>query len=197
MHEELAMPRLLDMPITFGLDTKAKRQQWLKETPSKKRDALEDTDAYTLYRTGTEEGYLFAVAKDNEDLVYMVRYKRNVISKKYIGVASITQVALWANVAHPASIQLAKHVVFDILPTLSNSIISDSVQSDDGKKFWKRILSMADSKGLTYGLIEGGANTKHRPTSEENSSEFFERIETTVYGKTSKHERFRFFIRFV
>jgi hypothetical protein len=190
--KEYASPYLEDTDEDFGLDTKQQREErteFLLKDSSLRLIEKHHKD-YELYRVGdSKRGTYFAVSDD--DLRYYMEYKEN---KNLLG-RSVTQTAVWALDARAGlPTGFVTHVVFDILIPKFQILLSDSIQTRDGKRLWIGLMDRASRKGFIVGLIN--ENTKERFVYNKHEGALPDWAQHTVkgWGKNIAYMPLRFFI---
>jgi len=113
----------------------------LKKNP---QEIFDLGDGVKVYRVGTNKGYIF-MYNPKEDLIgYYVQLeeqKRSLLGKK------VTQTAVWRSMEDEKADGLTYKVVFDYLLKKYPAIMSDKIQTQDGKNFWIRLMFRALNRG--------------------------------------------------
>jgi hypothetical protein len=122
------------------------------------RDVLKDTRKRALEKFGNGEYTLFELPRafalvrhEQEDLriVYYMQYK--LAFHKFIGRQCAQQIAVWRDNADPFSSGIAKHLFFNYLLTNYKTVITDSMQTPDGQRFWdNRVVEALQQKLYVY-----------------------------------------------
>lgn len=192
MEKLLAMPSLCDT-TDFGLsDESFNRSQglkWLKRNPT----IVEKLPNSTLYRVGSHEQGFFFLWEPAEKLVgYYIRYE--VKRSKFHGV-SVTQTALWRSLTSPDSEDMTRHVVFSILLEEYPAIMSDQIQTEEGRRFWLDLMTKALTRKYKVSLV----NFLSRKILDINSSAELRLLSTSSSDNpwswnSTKHRSIRFMI---
>jgi hypothetical protein len=161
MKEVTAMPSLCDV-TTFGLENEAFNRksglEWLKRNPR----IVEELPHSTLYRCGDAQNGFFFLWEPNDRLVeYFIRYETK---KTKLHGLSVTQTALWRSLTSRDNRGLTRHVIFDMLLPQYKSLLSDQIQTADGKRFWIDLMSESLGKDLNVYLIDFLSQKIHRIT---------------------------------
>lgn len=185
-------PQLLDGGTDFGMGDKSfnrsQTQKWLKK---KVEDFGEDTFGI-LFRTGdNQNGYYILYNKETKLTDYFIKYEY----KKISGAGPfITQVLLWRRLSATFKDgSITNHVFFDILLKKYNQIASDQQQTEDGKRFWIRMMSIAHRKGHKIGIAEQGKIIYFDPK-ELSYDDWIEQNELDSWGEEESKRMIRFII---
>lgn len=151
MKEVLSMPSLCDA-TDFGLSNEVfNRSQavlWLKRNPN----LLESIGDSSLYRIGdSANGFIFLYDPRSKFITYYIRYKTK---KTKLHGLSVTQTSLWRSLGAPDTEDITRHVVFDILLKEYPAILSDQLQTDDGRRFWIDLMGKALTRGYQVALVD-------------------------------------------
>lgn len=122
----------------------------LKKTPA---EIYEENDRYIFARYGSEDkGEIAWISKEKgeEEVQYYVEFKNLKIKGFH---QSMTQTKVWRSFNLPIS-GLVEKVFFDVLFKKYGAITSDSAQTENGRDFWKRQMSIAHEKGYYIGLYD-------------------------------------------
>lgn len=114
---------------------------------------LEKNDLIVLgdYQNG-DQGEIFLYRHDLDLITYFVRYE---IKQVEPFGRCVTQVALWRS-ADPGIEGVAKMVFETYLLQHFDAIISDSMQTRDGQRFWVGRMGVAAREGKSVGIIVNG-----------------------------------------
>lgn len=119
-------PQLIE-PLD-GVKLQQKIMNYYKKYPSK----FKPTDTEYLYKSGDNYNGYYIFLRDNR-IDYFVRYK----AVKNISKKSMRQVLVQRFRYDYKSIGIPKKVFFDYLLHTFSGIISDTQQTQEGKKFWE------------------------------------------------------------
>lgn len=192
----MAMPYLTDndnaeFPRILGNETTNRKlvHFLLKRNPKEIFDLGDDVK---VYRVGTNKGYLF-MYNPHEDLIgYYValeEQKKSLLGKK------VTQTAVWRSMEDEKADGLTYKIVFDYLLKLYPAIMSDKIQTHDGKNFWIRLMFRALGRGHEVVLADLNARSIEEITMKADL-----RLLTTnppadnPWGQMLKHKAMRFAI---
>lgn len=138
-----AMPSLCDS-TDFGLSNKLyNKKQALKFL--KRARVLNEIGESVLYLYGDESnGSIFLYDTRQQLITYYIRYRAR---KSRLNGESVTQTMLWRLLGAPDTEGLAKDVVLKILLKEYPAIMSDRIQTEEGKTFWIGLMGSLLSKG--------------------------------------------------
>jgi len=131
-------------------------------------------------------GHTIFVMSDTRRLLYFVKF----VDKSYSALRGrhVTQIAVWRRAGTPSG--LAKHVFWEYLFPIHCTIMTDSMQTAQGRYFWgDRVQEALQSGHLVYRV-----NVLKRERSPIRSFDEFEAWRRTVYGAEDKHEQERVII---
>lgn len=140
--------QLFEMPQIVGdidwslSDESFNRKHLASLLRNKDTEFLENFNKLKLYRN---KGQFFAIT-ENEKLAYWIKTKQKYHSM--ISETAITQVALWRDTDNLHSKNLPSYVFFDYLLKEFHTIMVDSQQTKDGKRFWMNRVAEAFDKEL-------------------------------------------------
>jgi hypothetical protein len=136
-------------PTEFGLDqddTNTKlAKEWLAD---KRKRPLEQLGGgqYTLYEL--PRAFILVDHEDqhNPKLVYAMQYK--LAFHRFIGRQCAQQIAVWKDPTALITRGMATHIFGDHLLSTYKTVITDSMQTPDGQRFWDERIAEALSVGL-------------------------------------------------
>jgi hypothetical protein len=141
----------------------------------------------TFYRLTRRNGGEFAlIAADTGMIVYYMQYET--AQRAGLGRCA-TQVKVWMTIA-PGSIGIATEVFFRIMLTDFDSMVSDHIQTDDGRQFWLRRMAEAIQKDMRVGLLDHGTPIEY--DSRIGWSSWLAKVDG--WGKLPEHHERLFFI---
>lgn len=147
------MPYLDAGQIDWGLSDpvrNGRRSGLIQHTP---HTILRSDQFGALYRRVRPQGGDFAhIATKTGLITYFMEYtttQRGVFGK------SATQIKVWATIA-PGMVGIAADIFFNVMLAEFDSMISDRIQTDDGRRFWLRRMAEAIQKGMHVGLLDHG-----------------------------------------
>lgn len=185
------MPSLCDS-TDFGLTNEAANRKFRLQLERKHPTLLQDLGSgLALYQHGSEkDGAYFVVG--NDLIAYYMRYKA--MKKNLVGAQSVTQTAVWQSLSAPLPSGFVLSMVFDILLKKYPAVVSDRIQTAEGKNLWVRLMGLALSKGYSVSLLDFSANTKH-PIQSEAELRLWSTDESGAWAfKSRRHENLRFLI---
>lgn len=135
----------------FGLGTakinKEHAEKYLKDKPT---EIYEETDKFVFARFGSyNKGVIAYIDKIDKMLLYIVEFEQILIKEIH---KSMTQTKVWRS-DFLTKKNMAESV-FNMLIDHTGTICSDMDQTIDGKRFWKRQMSVANENGYIIGLWE-------------------------------------------
>lgn len=181
-------------PTEFGLDDDVKNASVAKDWLSDKRkQPLEQFDGgrYTLYEL--PRAFILVDHSDNKTpkLVYAMQFK--VAFHKFIGRQCAQQIAVWRDPTSLATKGLARHVFTDYLLQNYKTVITDSVQTPDGQRFWDERIAESLNEGM-YVYYVNLLPTREIVNIE--SVEQYKKIKNSkeIWGDETKHQARRIII---
>lgn len=141
--EELCETPQYTFPQEFGLDDINSNRSQTRELLKKPKTPLRSIGDYTLY----EFSRAFALIKNEPaEIAYIVRFQHSFV--KLLGRSCVSQILVWRNNLVPETRDLATEIFFGHLLPNTKTIITDSYQTDDGKRFWENRIQDAFRLGL-------------------------------------------------
>lgn len=116
-----------------------------------------------LVRKGREYAVL---DHEKKEITYYMEYRE----KSFGGHRTVFQNFIWRNLTVPELAGLPTKVFFEYLLPIHGKIVTDQVQTDFGKGFWRNAIGVAISKGLHVYFFD--LNKKERPTEIKDQSDF-------------------------
>lgn len=154
---EITKSNLFEMPyldagtFDWGLEDpkrNLRRATLIQNTPHK---VVRSDQFGILYRRTRSQGGDFAyVVADTKLITYFMEY---VAAQRGIFGKSATQIKVWASIA-PGMVGITGDVFFNIILAEYDTMVSDRVHTDDGRKFWLRRMAEALQKGMHIGLLD-------------------------------------------
>lgn len=143
----------------------------------------------TMYEF-TDKGYSYYFIYNSESngtdrIEYFVRFHAIDFDASLSPRKAIRQVLLWRNKSSMYSVDVAKHVFWDLLFPQFKCLASDSQQTSSGKFFWTSAVGSALKKGLTVRII----NTNDKTFIDVTSIEEFAKYVPTTWGTKSWFQR--------
>lgn len=147
-----SMPQLI--PTTdFGMSTESARHRKLEKLQaSPKLQELnlqfQRCKLYTVIKDpAMEYNYVFSIDDSSQKLGYFIEYVTYKVGNS-VGTDAVTQVGLWRNSALWSSNGLAKFIFFNYLIPKFNTVMSDSLQTESGQRFWHGRMIEAIQAGM-------------------------------------------------
>lgn len=125
-------------------DTKTNKAWVSKHIPIAQRVGIWKNGKLLHVQTKNKQAFYFLLDETQTQAVYAVRY--NVISCPGLPEACC-QTSLWRDSASAQSVSIAAWVFFHKLLPRFGSVLSDGVQSNEGKAFWLRRCFEAEELG--------------------------------------------------
>ncbi len=100
-----------------------------------------------------------------------------------------TQIKVWATIA-PGMVGIAADIFFNTMLAEYDTMVSDRVQTDDGRKFWLRRMAEALQKGMYIGLLDHGTTIAYDPKISWN--QWLAQVDG--WGKNPEHHERLFYI---
>jgi hypothetical protein len=158
----------ISLSAPFLLDEAYKPHKWVKESSNKENTALllnsarliqdykeseEQGVNYSLYVADTKSGETyFLYDLEDQISVYVAEIEKNQFIKPLH--SAVCQVSIWRDKGAVGVMNVAPYIFWNILYKRYGSIISDSIQSDDGKAFWLRRVDEAKHRGLVVAVVD-------------------------------------------
>lgn len=147
-----AMPSLCDS-TDFGLSDPQANKKFAASLTRKKCYPLHFRK--NLFRCGSDEdGCIFLFNPESKQIEYYIKYKKLV---KNLTGQSVTQTALWRDLASEEATDLTNEIVFAYLIPKYGAIMSDKIQTDAGQQFWIRLMTRALKSGFKVKLADYGS----------------------------------------
>lgn len=147
-----SMPQLI--PSTdFGMSTEAARQRKLSKlmsSPKLKELALDYPRCKLFNVVGDKDlayNYVFSIDNQSQEMGYFIEYVTYKVGNN-LGTEAVTQVGLWRNKRLISSNNLGTFIFFNYLLPHFNTIMSDTLQTESGMRFWHSRMEEAITKGL-------------------------------------------------
>ena len=146
----ISMPELI-ADTSFDLDDPEVRKEMFKRLTQK--SSCEKVGSYKsmeFFATGrsSNEGYWFLLNKRGDDLVYVCRFVTLGASSTSFRSKVVTQIAVWRNYDVYDTRQFPAYIFFKMLVPKYGTVMSDSQQTKDGRRFWQSRMGDALHKGL-------------------------------------------------
>ena len=147
----VSMPELI-ADTSFDLDDDVTRKELFAKLTNK--SSMERIGAYKgleFYATGrkSNEGYWFLLNKRGDDLAHVCRFVTLGASSVQFKTKVVTQIAVWRNYNYAESRSFPAYIFFKMLLPKYGVVMSDSQQTNDGRKFWQSRMLDALHKGLS------------------------------------------------
>lgn len=193
-QDEAMSPRRIPASESgFGFDDlKTNRIRYTEYKDKKASSVIENMATATINRYGdSHNGSIVGLNHADRTIFYYVQYKQ--LNKKLMG-QTVTQTLLWSQ-RSAITQNLTRKMVFDYLLKQWPIIMSDTQQTPDGERFWRSLISIADGKGLEYGLANLNTQEIEKPEKDEGPLDFWDRVNDKAYGTHEKFEARRFWIK--
>jgi hypothetical protein len=177
------------LPEILDNDSKNKNLYLQYNRPSSRTHILFSWEDNSLQLV--EKGQRLVLLNHNDQRIeYYMQYEYG----SFRSIKTITQIAIWAHQAFALpnikGVSAIKWVFFNYLLPKAEAIAADSLQTEDGKKFWLRRLRDAWDKGLHTYLVLRDKNTvvEIKTTKELNA------LASYIWGTHVRYEFRRAFI---
>lgn len=157
----------------------------------KKTDTIEDAPGYEIFRTGSNsDGNVVMYDKMGGHIDYMIHYE----AYKYPWIGrTVSQIMLWRRQGSLYTKGLTTRMFFEYLLPKYHCILSDRMQTEDGKKFWIDRMAEATTRGLRVGLA--GMDQKKVIWYDPSASLYLAWLTTNNgWGDKESFQRFRYVI---
>jgi hypothetical protein len=192
MSTILAMPGLCDV-TDFGLSNDAYNRKVAHSLLKKNPEIIFDLgDNVKVYKTGTNKGYIFLYNPEKDLIGYYVRYEEQ--QNSLVG-RKVTQTKLWRSLGDEKAVGVTYKIVFDYLLKKYQAIMSDRLQTENGKDFWIRLMLYALDRGHEVVLADLNSRTiKKIDTTHELRLITNSPVNEGPWGYMIKHQAMRFAI---
>lgn len=157
MEQVEALPQLVD-PTDFNLNNKTSNSKFLldlRKKPSKKKVGslkLRNKQMVPIWQSGglNDKGYFWIEFQDH--LVWLVKFE--LLRRTWLPKQSTTQVALWRGGSVLLPRATSSKLFFTIVFKRTGCMLSDRLQTEEGKRFWLDRMGDAIEDGLHVGLAD-------------------------------------------
>lgn len=183
---------MLVSPDEFGLDNAMGNFKVWKKIKDKTRHIFEENDDYSLFQVGTwYNGYVIMLDKKVHKIVYLIQTIKESIP--HFGSA-VCQIKLWRDDSSLLVQGVTKKMFFDVLLNNNGVIVSDSVQTNDGMKFWIRRLADAINLHKKVYLVNTKTKELHEYNPKERYDTWINGLKNKAWGSGSNFSDWRFVI---
>ena len=128
----------------FNLDEKDfNNAQALKMLRNRNKQAIKQYGDYTLWEF--PQSYAL-IRNDVSEIGYIVKFKYKYFNR--LQRKCVSQVMVWRDIGVAEQMGMAREIFFNYLLPTTQTIISDSMQTPEGKAFWWRRIHEAFSNGM-------------------------------------------------
>lgn len=153
-------------------------------------EILDADDELTFYKLKNTIGLIHQGTSGPPRLIYYVQWKE--IFHKLVGHTAITQVAVWRDKLSPLSQGVASKIFWEFLLPITDVLMTDAMQSDDGKTFWINRIGEAFKHGLRVYYLSLMQTAGKQPPEliEIENANHFERLarEKEFWGREDLHK---------
>lgn len=133
-------------PTDFRLSDPAVNRAFIAKQLPQQAEIIEQTPDYKIIRTGDgNQGWIFLHNLHQDTADYVIQYKTR--NWPWLN-RTVTQCVLWRNPASPYVGDITKRMFFDYLLLRYGTIMSDRLQTMQGRDFW--MARMRDAVKLKY-----------------------------------------------
>jgi hypothetical protein len=175
------------LPTDFGLnDEKENRKQTMRFLRDADRELVKSfAHDINLYEVGRQ---FCLIDETNNHLIYYMRWEE--IFHKFVGHRAACQIAVWRDQNKPGYEETAREIFFDHLLPKYGVVITDALQTPDGRTFWIRRVGDAFRRNLNvyYLNLMQSTDGVSRELIKIESVADFERLnkEKDFWGETEK-----------
>jgi hypothetical protein len=182
-------------PTDFTLEDDSKNKKLADSLLKKKVDTLEDNKDYITFVTGNGiKGYVVLIDKDSGLIDYLSKYQRSTFKALHTN-NFITQVVVWRRKGSINVQGITSKIFFDYYLNKYKAIMSDQLQTLDGKQFWMDQMAKAVQKGHKVGLADMNLkNIDFYDSSKETYNSWIKRMDKIGWGDDHKKITKRFVI---
>jgi hypothetical protein len=188
VQELFEMPQNV-YPTEFDLTTPTKNKHFVDQFfATKKAVAIKQYGDYTLYEA--PRAYAL-IDNDTKQVVYAVRFTLQ--NNTFIGHQCAQQVMVWRNTKVFETEGLAKEIFFNSLLQHYKVMITDSMQTEDGQRFWDKRILEALRMGLNVYYI---SLIPPREITKINNDREYQALASSkeIWGNDNKHQARRLVI---
>lgn len=136
--------------IDFGLGEPSYNKALAHQSRSE-GTLLASSDHYDVVQIGDRNSGTIDAITDGSEIKFRVEYETQTIPE--IGTG-IVQVAVWREPSFVHTEGLTGVVFFDYLLPMYGMMISDDTHTDQGKRFWLRMMGHAVTRDLEVGMVD-------------------------------------------
>ncbi len=193
MNKVEALPQLVD-PTEFNLEDKKANQKLLNDLQSKSSKKrvgtlkLKDGSTVPIWNSGgpNDKGYFWIEFQNL--IVWLVKFE--VIHRAWLPKKYTTQVALWRGGTVILPSHTSSKLFFSIVFKRTGCMMSDRIQTVDGKRYWTARLGDAIGKGLKVALVD----FSKKSIQELNSIQEIHELEDLAWGNMRSNQNLRWMI---
>lgn len=192
-HKVLGLPQLIsgkDFTLKKILDNEDSNKKMYRELTKKstKKEILKIAPNGQLFWVGHK---IFLVDNDNQRIDYYMQYEIQHIFK----IKTVTQIAIWADyisqyINLPSGERVSKYVFFNILLPLTDTIVTDALQTDDGRRFWINRVTESIKAGLHVYAVFKDKNRIYKV----DSLETLRKLKDDIWGDEKTYLNRKLFI---
>ena len=154
LHDLTEAPQRV-APTTFDLDNPGTNQQHAHRLMPKITEPIDETQDYTIFRTGDgHHGWVALYNKHTDRLDYTIQYQAR--NWNWLG-QTVTQCILWRDPSSPYVRGLTIKMFFDYLLKRYPAIMSDRQQTTQGNDFWQARMTDAVMRHHRVGIADMNA----------------------------------------
>ena len=192
-HKVIGLPQLIsgkDFALKRILDNEETNKEMYRELTKKstKKEILNLAPNGQLLWIGHK---IFLVDHDNQRIDYYMQYEIQHIFK----IKTVTQIAIWTEYMSryrdmPNGERVSKYVFFNILLPLADAVVTDALQTDDGRRFWiNRVTESILASLHVYAVFKD----KNRIYKVDNL-EMLRKLKDDIWGDEKAHVNRKLFI---
>jgi hypothetical protein len=182
------MPRLHTKPEDFGLGDRAINFSEYQRLADSESQTISESPKHLLAFTKADGKFeVFMLNYQQKALVYYMEFEVHTVPQ--IGVCA-TQVAVWRRAGAGVS-NVTSSIFKGFLLGKFAGVVSDRVQTHDGRRFWVDRMAEAANEGQTVGLIQGNKITS---VFDGEGDIMAWLAETNAWGEGTDFEDLRYFI---
>jgi len=169
------MPQSIE-PTEFNLNDPEVNRHFAREfMKDNEREQLEDFGGSVLYKIGNRIVFIDEESELAPRILYYVQWKE--IFHKFVGKRAATQIAVWRDQDEPITSGLAQRIFFHYLLPIYGVMVTDTMQTPDGRRFWINRIGDAFKKDLRVYYLNllqpaDGKSAKRELIEIDNETEF-------------------------
>lgn len=179
--------------VDFEFDDPVRNARVYKAVLKKNYTTIKNTSTQHIIKGGTASfGRVVAYDRINQFTYFVSEYK--LLFDKTFG-SYVSQVLVWKSTDFEYKFDMiAYSTILDVLLPEFKIVATDKIQTEAGRIFWRRLIELAASRGLYYGLFNTKKKLIQIPEPGESAKAFLRRTRSIAYGWDDSYQQWRYFI---